>query len=86
MPQIKSAAKRMKQSAQKEKVNTALKNHMRNIRRNLYAAMKAGDKTKGQDLFREYSSMLDKAVKKGVLKKNTASRRRSRAAVRLAAA
>ena len=34
----------------------------------------------------EYASTLDKAVKQGVIKRNTADRRKSRAAKRLAAA
>ena len=49
-------------------------------------AMEAGDLAKAETAFREFCSGMDKAVKGGVMSRNTAIRGKTRAANRLRAA
>ena len=85
MPNSKSALKRMHTSQEANERNRGAKSRLNLTRRKLYAEIESGDATGGQATFREYCSHLDKAVKKGTIKANNASRRKSRAAARLAA-
>ncbi|HSX28552.1 MAG TPA: 30S ribosomal protein S20 [Candidatus Saccharimonadales bacterium] len=73
MPIIKSAMKRMRQTA------TA---HTRNQRtkRNLRTALKSFVTKPSQDAVSKAQSEIDKAVKKGLMKKNTASRKKAQIA------
>lgn len=77
MPTTKSAWKRMYTSAAKRLSNRATRSQIENIQKDLAAA--AGDKEKVKAAMSKYFSVLDKAVKHGVIKKNTADRRKSRA-------
>ncbi len=83
MPTINSAKKRMKTSEKKRVLNRKVKSNIRITRNKLYTAIADGDETKLKEIFRKYCSLLDKAVKKGVIKANTASRRKSRVTARL---
>jgi len=83
MANIKSAKKRIKTSAGRQARNRSVKSEVSTTRTKLYAAIEAGDSSKSGELFRLYGSLLDKAVKKGMVKANAASRRKSRAAARL---
>jgi len=85
MPNIKSAKKRMRTSAKSEERNRSLKTRITTTRRKVMEAAAAGDKAKGEAAFKDYCSILDRAAKAGTIKKNNASRRKSRAALRLAA-
>jgi len=85
MPNLKSAVKHLKTSRRRRDKNKAANNRIANTRRKLYSAITSGDKTKCQGIFRTYCSLLDKAVKKQLMKANTVNRRKSRAAARLAA-
>jgi small subunit ribosomal protein S20 len=85
MPNIKSAAKRMRQSAVRRSCNRSAKSAIHTMRNKIYAAEPA-DKAAAKKLFSEYCSTLDKAVKTGIVKANTANRKKSRAAARLASA
>ena len=84
MPNIKGAAKRAKTSEVKRVKNKGVMTLISTLRNDLYAAIAAGDKTKSQDLLKLYVSITDKAAKKGVIQKNAADRRKSRAAARMA--
>lgn len=85
MPNIKSAFKRMKQSRSRREHNRAVKSHTKTSRRRLLDAIGAGDKEGSADRLKKYYSLLDKAVKQGILKANTASRYKSRAAKKVVA-
>ena len=85
MANIKSAVKRLKTSKEKQLRNKSVKTGVHTARRQLIEAIAAGDKSKSDDLFRQYCSIVDKATKKGVIKRNTADRRKSRAAARISA-
>jgi small subunit ribosomal protein S20 len=75
----------MKTSAESQERNRAVKSRITTTRRKLYEAVAGGNKTEAGRIFGEYCSVLDKAVKQGTIKKNNSSRRKSRAAARLAA-
>lgn len=81
MPNIKSAMKRVRTSAILRVRNRKEKTGLLTQRRVFMAAIEAKDKGKAMSAFQTFASMLDKAVKKGILKKNTADRKKSRAAL-----
>jgi small subunit ribosomal protein S20 len=83
MPNIKSAEKRMRQSRVNRVRNVSTKNAIRTLRRKFDGSIEAAEKPAVEALFREYCSSLDKAVKRGILKKNTADRSKQRAALRM---
>ena len=85
MPNIKSAKKRMRTSAAAGQANRQVKSRITTQRAKLSKAIADGDKATSQELFKTYCSILDKAVKKGVVKANTADRRKSRVAAKLKA-
>ena len=85
MPNIESAAKRMRQAAKHQAANRAVKTKIMSYRRRFLEAVASGDKAKSQEAFRQFCSVVDKAGKQGVIKANNADRKKSRAAAKLAA-
>jgi len=85
MPNIKSAVKRVKTAERRRGANKAVKSRIGTLRRALTQAVADGNSTAGEKAFRDYCSAVDKAAKRGAIKKNAASRRKARAAKRLAA-
>ncbi len=83
MPNIKSAEKRMRQSRVNRTRNVSTKNALRTLRRKFDGSIGSADKAVVETLFRDYCSSLDKAVKRGIVKKNTADRSKQRAALRM---
>jgi small subunit ribosomal protein S20 len=76
MPQHKSAWKRVRTTAKRSERNRAARAAMRTaIRR-----FKEAPKEEKPELLRQATSMLDNAVRKGIEKDRTASRRKSRLA------
>jgi small subunit ribosomal protein S20 len=80
MPTLKSGLKRMRTSEKSRIKNTNIKTSIKTVRGKLFAAVAAKDKATGEKVYREYCSLLDKSAKKGVIGKNTATRRKGRAA------
>jgi len=78
MPIIKSAKKRMRQSAKKRVANHATLANMRSLVKNVFrfSKEKAGEKV--GDFFSQSVSAIDKCVKKNLLHKNNAARKKSR--------
>lgn len=74
MPNIKSAKKRVKVNDTKALENRKVKKQYREAVKAFEAAVESGDK-KANELFTAASSAVDKAWSKGVLKRNTASRK-----------
>ena len=70
MPIIKSAIKRMKQTIKRRERNVGIK-------KDIKAANKAFAAKPTADTAAKAQSELDKAVKKGLIKKNTAARRKA---------
>jgi small subunit ribosomal protein S20 len=85
MPNIKGAAKRMRQAEKARVRNKAAKTEIKHIRRQVLDATNGGVKDNAEAVFRSYCSALDKAAKKGIIPRNTALRRKARAAARLRA-
>lgn len=75
MPIIKSAKKRMRQTAVRRGRNQTTKRSLRAELKAFMAAVEAKDTKKATEQLKKVQSNLDKAVKKNVLKKNTAARK-----------
>jgi small subunit ribosomal protein S20 len=83
MPNIESARKRVRQSAKRNTRNRAVKSTVSTARKTLLEAIETGNKAEAGKLFMAYAADLDKSVKKGILKFNNASRKKSRIQLRL---
>ena len=70
MPIIKSAVKRMRQTAKRRERNVGIKKDIKGAVKAFVAEPSAKNLSKAQ-------SELDKAIKKGLIKKNTAARRKA---------
>jgi small subunit ribosomal protein S20 len=80
MPNTKSAEKAMRSSARKRVINKKVKEKVRDELKSLRKSITAGSKDEAQAKLSKAMSVLDKAAKKGIIKKNNASRRKSRLA------
>jgi small subunit ribosomal protein S20 len=78
-----SALKRARQTEKRTIRNRANTSRLRNALRQLRESLAKGDKQGADQIFRQTVSALDKAVQKGVLHENTASRYKSRLNARL---
>ncbi len=85
MPNIKSAMKRVRTSERDRKRNRAVKSEVQSRRHRVLKTLANNAETAETD-FRAYCSVLDKAVKKGMVARNTANRRKQRMAHKLNAA
>jgi small subunit ribosomal protein S20 len=81
-----SALKRMRQSEKREAANRARRSRLRHTIREMRRAIKAGDPEKARALLPDVVSIVDKSLKRGVVKENTAARFKSRLMKRLTAA
>ena len=79
----RAARKRDRQNKKAYARNTAVKTRLHDEHKNLFKAADAGKKDEAEKKFKEFVSGLDKAVKKGIIKKNTADRKKSRAQLKL---
>ena len=80
MPNLKSAKKRMRQNEVRAERNQQVRTRLKNARRTMMDTLESKDATAGDEAFRTYCSILDKAAKGGIIKKNTAIRRKTNAA------
>jgi small subunit ribosomal protein S20 len=78
-----SALKRARQTETRTQRNRSNNSRLRSALRDLREALAKGDKAAAQQVFRNTVSALDKAIQKGVLHENTASRYKSRLSARL---
>lgn len=78
MPNIKSAAKRVKVNQKRRLRNARIKSTMRTTIRKFVDALGSTGQEDVQTKLRQALIILDKAVTKGVLHKNTAARTKSR--------
>jgi small subunit ribosomal protein S20 len=75
---IKSAEKKARQAVVRNTRNNNRTSTVRTAEKKVRVAAASGDKTKALELLKAYSSAAGKAAKKGVIKKETASRKVSR--------
>ena len=83
MPNSKNAAKRAKTSEKSRQRNAEAKSQLKTLRKNLLTALAANEAPKNAAAYSVYCSTLDKAVKHGIIKKNSPVRKKSRAAAML---
>ena len=81
-----SALKRARQTEKRTQVNRANKSRLRTALRSLREAIGKGDQKAIQSGLGETVSIIDKAVQKGTIHKNTAARYKSRLSARIKAA
>ena len=78
-----SALKRTRQTEKRTLVNRANKSRLRTALRGLRESIAKNDRQAAQSGFNVTVSVIDKAVQKGTIHKNTASRYKSRLSARL---
>ncbi len=84
MANLPAAKKSIRANKRKQQRNKAVKSRLKTLVNKLDGLI---DKQKQQEAFgllREVMSALDKAAKAGVIKKNTASRKKARLSIRVA--
>ena len=83
MPNIKSAIKRVSVIDKKTKQNNMIKTAYKTAVKNYELAVAEGNKDKAETLLKEAIKKVDQACTKGVIKANTASRKKSALAKKL---
>lgn len=78
MANIKSAAKRARQSVKRRAHNMALRSRMRTQIKQVLKAIESGDKTAAQAAYKDAVPVIDSMVMKGIIHKNKAARHKSR--------
>lgn len=78
MPITQSAKKALRGSLKKRAVNDRRKKSVKEIIKNIEKLVKEKKAPEAKKLLSKAYSAIDKAAKKGVFKKNTASRKKSR--------
>ena len=79
----RAARKRDRQNEKARKRNATVKAKLHDAHKKLFKDADAGKKDDAEKKFKEFVSGLDKAVKKGIITKNTANRKKSRAQLKL---
>lgn len=77
MPNTKSAKKELRKSVKRHIRNKKVKDNLKTLIKKSYKAIKAKD-SQAKDLVAQTIKVLDKAAQKGVIKKNTRDRKKSR--------
>jgi small subunit ribosomal protein S20 len=80
MPNIEQQKKRVRTAGRERLQNLRYRSTVKTLSRRLEAAVEGGDSTAAETEHRELVRMLDKAVAKGALHRNTAARRKAQAA------
>lgn len=86
MPITKGAEKAHRASERKRVFNTRRKVAMKDVVKRVQKAIVGGDAKKAQELLPTAYKAIDKAAKRGVIKDNTAARKKSRLTARVKAA
>lgn len=83
MANHKSAEKRIRQTARRTDVNRSRVSRIRTFVKKVESAIEAGDKGAAAEALREAQPEMMRGVSKGVLHKNTISRKLSRLSARI---
>jgi small subunit ribosomal protein S20 len=78
MPITKGAEKANRQSKKKHVFNLRRKSVLNDVVKSVNKAVVAGDAAKAKELLPKAYKAIDKAAKRGVIKDNTAARKKSR--------
>ena len=84
MPITKSAKKFLRQSAKRQKKNLYYKDKMKALVKEVRLLISQNKKEEAKKLMSSVFQILDKSAKKNIIKKNAASRKKSRLAKSLA--
>ena len=82
MPHTKQAAKELRKAEKRGLKNKFIKSTIKNLVKDSRKAVDTKD-TQAEELIRKTIQKIDKATQKGILKKNTAARKKSRLMKRL---
>ena len=80
MPQTKSAKKALRQNKKRRLLNLRYKIKMKRLIKEARSLIKEGKASKALEMLPQVYKAIDKAAKRGVIKKNTAARKKSRLA------
>ena len=83
MPNIKSSKKDVIRSKVAYEKNKADKSEMKTVIKKFESALEAGDRAVAENAYKQAVGIVDKAVNKGILHKNTAARKKSSMTLRL---
>jgi small subunit ribosomal protein S20 len=83
MPNTKSAEKRLRQSKKRYLRNRATKSAIKTYTRRVKELAASGDWEGALNMLRRAISLIDKAVKRGILHRNAGARRKSRLMIAL---
>jgi small subunit ribosomal protein S20 len=75
---VPAPSKRDKQSVKRGAQNRGVRTHLRNLSKNFYKALDAGDRERARQLRDESQKAYSKAATKGIIHANKASRKVSR--------
>lgn len=75
---IKSAKKAARQSIKRKAINLVYKNNIKNLVKEVRGLILAKKTEQAKNMLPKLYKAFDKAAKRGVIKKNTASRKKSR--------
>ncbi len=78
MPIKKSAFKALRQNKKRAELNKKIKSDLNALIRRVRKAVEKKDSVKASDWLRQTIKKIDKSVQKGMMKKNTAARKKSR--------
>lgn len=78
MPNTKSAQKELRKTKKRTVHNLRIKRKLKDLAKNIVKAVAADDLAKAKNIFSEFQTTVDKAVKIKILKKNAAARKKSR--------
>lgn len=73
-----SAAKELRKSKKRYEQNKIIKNNIKYLKKQFLKTLTKKDEKLARDIFIKFQKVVDKATKRGVIKKNTASRYKSR--------
>jgi small subunit ribosomal protein S20 len=80
MPNIKQQEKRVRIAARQRLENVRYRSTVKTLQKRLQAAVEDGDTDKVETAHRELVRVIDRAASRGALHRNTAARRKARAA------
>ena len=83
MPITKGAEKTLRASKRKQVFNLRRKTAMKDVTKDITKAVAAGDVAKAKELLPAAYKAIDKAAKRGIIKDNTAARKKSRLSARI---
>lgn len=84
MANHKSSEKRARQSVKRNAVNTRRKNEVKTVEKKLTTALNSKNSKDAAEALKNLMSKLSKAASKGVIRKETASRKVARLSARVA--